>query len=229
MARAPRRLTPTRAALAGALAVLLVGCTSPRIDFDPVRTASPAGFPCPAAGSPASMSPQAVVRDGRVQIGKVSYPVAPAPYGPPSNLEYMAFGNLVGSQHASVEAPQANSMGWDSVVALARLSSVDGVWGGQRAAEVVSQCSLSMTWRGIDYHPEVRRDEERTVDGHPGWIRITDLSFTVPGIRATREVQTVIAVQVGDESYAYLSYLPNTAENLKAALDATREGLRVDD
>ena len=123
----------------------------------------------------------------------------------------------------------ATTIGWDSVVGLARLSSVDGVWGGQKAAEVVGQCSLSMTWRGIDYHPQLRRDEEFTVDGHPGWIRITDLSFTVPGIRATTEVQTVVIVQARDESYAYLSYLPDTAAHLKAALDATREGLRVAD
>ena len=228
MAHSPRRM-PSRTALAAALVALLAGCTSPLIDFGPPRTPSPAGFPCPPVARPASTAPQPLVTSGRVHVGKVSYPVAPPPYVTPSNAEYIAFGNLIGSQHASVEQPTATTIGWDSVVGLARLSSVDGVWGGQKAAEVVGQCSLSMTWRGIDYHPQLRRDEEFTVDGHPGWIRITDLSFTVPGIWATTEVQTVVIVQAGDESYAYLSYLPDTAAHLKAALDATREGLRVAD
>ena len=209
------------------LCLLLSGCTSPIVGFDGTTSASPAGFPCPPLQRPASAAPQPAVTSGRVRVGAVSYPIAPAPFSAPSNLEYMAFGNLVGSQHAPVEAATATSMGWDAVVALARLNSVDGVWGGQPAAETVSQCSLSMTWRGIDYHPAVRRDEEFTVDGHPGWIRITDLRFTVPGIRATTEVQTVIVLQVGDDSYAYLSYLPDTAAALKPILDATRRGLRV--
>ncbi len=209
------------------LGALLPGCTSPVIDFDPARTASPAGFPCPPLTRPTPAALQPEVRSGRVRVGAVSYPIAPPPFSAPSNAEYMAFGNLIGSQHAAVEAATATSMGWDAVIALARLNSVDGAWGGQTAAEMVSQCSLSMTWRGIDYHPQMRRDETFTVDGHPGWIRIIDLNFTVPGIRATTEVQTVIVVQAGDDSYAYLSYLPDTAEHLKPILDATRDGLRI--
>ena len=92
---------------------------------------------------------------------------------------------------------------------------------------MVAQCSLSMTWLGIDYHPRVTRDEASVVDGHAAWIRVTELSFTVPGIRASTEVQTVIILQTEGESYAYLSYLPDTAPQLKPVLDATREGLRV--
>ncbi|MFT3969356.1 MAG: hypothetical protein QM695_03525 [Micropruina sp.] len=210
------------------LCLLLGGCTSPIVGFDSTTKASPAGFPCPPLQRPAAAAPRPDVTSGRVRVGAVSYPIAPAPFSAPSNVEYMAFGNLIGSQHASVEAATATSMGWDAVIALARLNSVDGAWGGQTAAEMVGQCSLSMTWRGIDYQPEVRRDEKFTIDGHPGWIRITDLRFTVPGIRATTEVQTVIVLQAGDDSYAYLSYLPDTAAPLKPTLDASRDGLRVD-
>jgi hypothetical protein len=210
-----------------ALITVVTGCTPIVVDPAPAPTTSAGGFPCPPFERPTSASPEPVVQSGRVQVGKVSYPAAPAPYSAPSNTEYMAFANLIGAQHAQVEQAGNSSLGWNSVVALARLSSGDGAWGAQRAAEVVSQCSLSVTWLGIDYHPQVRRDEPLRVDGHPGWIRVTDLSFAVPGIRATREVQTVVIVQPGNESYAYLSYLPDSAEHLKAQLDATRDGLRV--
>ena len=223
-----RRAPGSRVLCSLALVTLLAGCTPTIIDYGPSPTGAASGFPCPPFERAASALPAPEVRSGRVRIGKVSYPTAPAPYSAPSDGEYIAFGNLIASQHAPIEQATASSMGWDSVVALARLSSVDGAWGAQRASEVVGQCSLSVTWRGIDYHPRLRRDEALTVDGHPGWIRVTDLSFTVPGIRATSEVQTVVVVQVGDESYAYLSYLPDTAQHLKAQLDATREGLRVD-
>ncbi|MFT4295097.1 MAG: hypothetical protein QM582_06765 [Micropruina sp.] len=225
MRRTPRKLTVLAVTL-----TLLSGCTLPFPGIGDGPSPSPAGFPCPPnERSSASPLPAPQLVSGRVQVGAVSYPAAPAPYTAPDGTEYMPFGNLIGSQHAPVEQVAATSMGWQSVIALARLSSVDGAWGLQKAAEVVSQCSLSMTWRGIDYHPAVRRDESITVDGHQGWIRITDLSFSVPGIRATAEVQTVVTVQVDDHSYAFLSYLPNSAPELQPAVDAARDGLRVKD
>ncbi|MFT4217664.1 MAG: hypothetical protein QM619_10855 [Micropruina sp.] len=212
-----------------ALFVLLTGCTPILFGSGGTSSGSTAGFPCPPIGSPvASASPEPIVRAGRVHVGRVSYPIAPAPYGAPSEGAYLAFGNLVGSQTAFVERATASNLVWNSVIELGRLSSADGAWGAQRAAEVVSQCSLSVTWLGIDYHPQVRRDEQFAVDGHDGWIRITDLSFTVPGIHTTSEVQTTVIVQVGDESYAYLSYLPSSAPELQPLVDATRDGLRVD-
>ena len=210
-----------------ALLVVLAGCTPPTFDPNQPSSTTSAAFPCPAVSQPSSTSPP-ILRSGRVQVGKVSYPTATAPYEPVDTAEYVPFSNLVGSQRASVEPSTANSMGWESVIALARLSSVDGAWGSARAAEVVSQCSLSQIWRGIDYQPKVSRDEAFTVDGHEGWIRITDLSFSVPGVRTTSEAQTVVVIQVDDESYAYLSYLPGSAPELKALVDASREGLQVD-
>lgn len=212
-----------------ALLVLLSGCL-PSVPSPPPSAPSvtDAGFPCPAVERPTPGAPGPAVASGRVGVGRVSYPVAPAPFDAPSNTDYIPFANLVGAQHATVERSTSSSMGWNAVVALARLSSVDGAWGAQRAAEVVAQCSLSMTWLGIDYHPRVSRDEASVVDGHEAWIRVTDLSFTVPGIRAGTEVLTVIIVQADGESYAYLSYLPDTAAELAPLLDATREGLRVD-
>ena len=211
-----------------ALLALLGGCTTaPLVPVPEQPTASTSAFPCPEFIRGGSPSPQPSVQSGRVQVGRVSYPTAPAPFSAAGNDVYIPFANLVGSQAASVEQGTQSSIGWDSVVTLARLSSVDGAWGGPRAAEVVSQCSLSMTWLGIDYHPTVSRDEAITVDGHDAWIRITDLSFTVPGITATSEVQTVIIVQLPEESYTYLSYLPNSAPELKPIVDATREGLQV--
>ncbi len=209
--------------------VMVAGCSPP--EFPGRTSASPSsagGFPCPPVDRSASTSSPPPVESGRVKVGRVSYPVAPAPYSPPSGTVYMAFASHSAGQSAVVEQATNSSIGWNSVVALARLSSVDGAWGAQQAAEVIGQCSLSMTWLGIDYHPRPRRDEPITVDGHPGWIRVTDLSFAVPGIRATREVQTVVTLDAGGETYAYLSYLPDTADQLKASLDATREGLRVD-
>ena len=208
---------------------LMTACTGPPIrDPGPGPSGNSTSFPCPSYASPTSDTPRAALRAGRVHVGKVSYPAAPGPYRALDNHEYLPFANRVGSQRASVEASSSASMGWQSVVALARLSSVDGAWGGPRAAEVVSQCSLSVTWRGIDYHPVVSRDQATTVDGHEAWVRVTDLSFTVPGVKTTKEVQTVLIVQAGDESYAYLSYLPNSAPDLAPLLDATRTGLRVD-
>lgn len=223
-----------RGALAAALALLvtsatLSGCTDDgsTTSSDIPRQAS-VGFPCPAFEPPSSASPKPVVQDGRVQVGAMSYPAAAAPFAAASNYEYVPFANLIGSQSANVEQSTSRSMGWDSVITLARLGSGDGAWGAQNGAEVVSQCSLSITWRGIDYHPQLRRDEAIRVDGHEAWIRVTDLSFSVPGIRADAEVQTVVIVLVDQESYAYLSYLPNSAPELADAVQATLDGLRVD-
>lgn len=223
-----------RGALAAALALLvtsttLAGCTDAGRGTSPGTSGNAsAGFPCPAFERPSSASPKPVVEAGRVRVGAMSYPAAAAPFGAASNYEYVPFANLVGSQSANVEQSTSTSMGWDSVVTLARLGSGDGAWGGQNGAEVVSQCSLSITWRGIDYHPQLRRDEAITVDGHEAWIRVTDLSFSVPGIRANAEVQTVVIVLVDQDSYAYLSYLPNSAPELADAVAATLDGLRVD-
>lgn len=211
------------------LAVLLVlaGCTPPGITPDPPPITGSAAFPCPAFTAASTASTPAV-RSGRVQVGRVSYPSAPAPFGAADTGEYLPFANLVGSQRAVVEATSATSMGWESVIALGRLSSVDGAWGAEQAAEVVAQCSLSQVWRGIDYHPSVGRDEAVQVDGHRGWLRVTELSFRVPGVKTTSETQTVVVIRVDDETYAYLSYLPGSAPDLKPLLDATREDLQVD-
>lgn len=214
----------TLVALVGATGCSVPGLTGPS-SAAPVSTV--AGFPCPPVGR-ASASPAPLVEAGRIRVGRVSYPAAPAPYSAPSSTVYIAFGSQIAGQSAVVEQATNSSLGWNSVVALARLSSVDGAWGAQQAAEVVGQCSLSMTWLGIDYHPRPRSDEPITVDGHPGWLRVTDLSFAVPGIRASREVQTVVTLDAGGETYAYLSYLPDTADHLKASVDATRAGIRVD-
>jgi len=206
--------------------VVLAGCTTPNLDPGPTSPVGPSGFPCPSY-TVSSGSPRAGDTSGRVQVGAVSYPAAPSPYQPVDSAEYLPFANLVGSQRAVVEPATATSMGWESVVALARLSSVDGAWGTAQAAEVVAECSLSQAWRGIDYRPTVSRDEALTVDGHEGWIRITTLDFAVPGVKTTSEVQTVVVIRLRDETYAYLSYLPGSAPNLRPIVDATREGLRV--
>lgn len=213
--------------LVGALAVLALasGCVIPGFGPDETTPSTSTGFPCPAWTSP---SPASSAASGRVTVGRVSFPAAPAPFEAANAGEYIPFASQVRSQRAGVEESTATSMGWQSVVALGKLSSVDGALGGPTAAEVVSQCSLSRTWRGIDYNPQVSRDEAYWVDGHEGWIRIVDLSFEVPGVRTKSEVQTVVVLTLDDESYAYLSYLPGSAPDLKPLVEATLNGLRVD-
>lgn len=209
--------------------VLLAGCTTGGTGPSQTPSSDPsAAFPCPAIERPTASPAPAAVTGGRVRVDRISFPAAPAPFSRPTSYGYLPFAVAMASQQATIEPSTPQSMGWEASLTVGRLGSADGAWGASRAAEVVSQCSLSITWRGIDYQPRVRRDEGTRVNGHEAWIRTTDLSFSVPGVRTTSELQTVVIVQVGDDSYAFLSYLPGTAPELKDALDAVQRGLRVD-
>ena len=90
-----RRAPGSRVLCSLALVTLLAGCTPTIIDYGPSPTGAASGFPCPPFERAASALPAPEVRSGRVRIGKVSYPTAPAPYSAAST---------------AIEAPASNSV-----------------------------------------------------------------------------------------------------------------------
>jgi hypothetical protein len=104
-------------------------------------------------------------------------------------------------------------------------------WAGPSTLQASDE-QLADSVRG-NYYPSpneraVRRDEARTVDGHPAWLYEFDLSWHVAGYDSTGERAALLLVDVGRPAPAllYIS-IPNTHAELYGVIDQVLESVQV--
>lgn len=151
--------------------------------------------------------------DGRLTAGHLSFPIFGDPWDPPSGDNRVPFGTYAVMQESLDQADYDGTTGhnWVSSMLLSDLISGDGFANSRAAAETVMKCVLGLYYG--DYQVE-RGDisaQAHSVDGHDGWLIESQLSFNIPGLKATGERVLLMVVQTDSDSFGlFYASVPNT-------------------
>ena len=177
--------------------------------------------PQPEAGS---APPQP--NDGRVHSGKLSYPMLPAPWGPPRPEYEVPFGRDVLQQFVQTE--QAPGLNWGAAVMVGELVAGDGFFAPKDGAEIVMRCVTGTFYGNAAVTRNDTRSAAMRVDGHDAWMMESDLSFTIPDIEATNELLRVVIVDLKNGSAGlFASSVPGNSPQHNTPAQQAMEGLRV--
>lgn len=176
----------------------------------------PAGNPtqnfCTAGASSNSPTPLPEV-PGRVSAGHLSFPTMGSPWDSPEVDNRVPFGTIAMMQAATDQADfNGKGQNWVSSILVADLVSGDGFADTQSAAGMVLKCVLGKYYSDTVVTDKQVSAKSHPVQGHPGWLIETQLSFNVPGLNATGERVLLLVVQVGTDQYGlFYASVPNTS------------------
>lgn len=179
---------------------------------------------CPKPEASGTPSPQP--GDGRVHSGSLSYPLLPAPWGPPTPQYDVPFGRDVLQQY--VETERTPTMGWGAAVMVGELVAGDGFFAPKDGAEIVLRCVTGTFYGDAEVTRNDTKSQALTVDGHDAWLMESDLSFSIPGLEATNELLTVVIVDLDNGAAGlFASSVPGNSPQYNAPARQAMEGLRV--
>jgi hypothetical protein len=215
-----------------AVVVVVVGVLAVR-GLSGVLTGAP-GLPggdpsanvCPTPEASGTPTPQP--NDGRVHSGPLSYPMLPAPWEAPAAPENeVPFGRDVLQQFVQTE--QTSTLRWGAAVMVGGLVAGDGFFAPKDGAEIVLRCVTGTFYGDAEVTRHDTVSQSMTVDGHDAWIMESDLSFSIPGLKATNELLTVVIVDLQNGSAGlFASSVPGNAPQYNEPAQQAMEGLRVD-
>ena len=184
----------------------------------------PSANVCPKPEASSTPSPQP--NDGRVHSGPLSYPRLPSPWGAPLPNTEVPFGRDVLQQYVETEPNPAP--GWGAAVMVGELVAGDGFFEPEDGAEIVLRCVTGTFYGGAEVTRNDTTSQAMTVDGHEGWIMESDLSFSIPGLKATNELLTVVIVDLENGSAGlFASSVPGNFPQYNEPAKQAMEGLRV--
>ncbi len=184
---------------------------------------------CTAGGTSYSATPFPD-RPGRVSAGHLSFPTMGDPWRDPGADNRVPFGTLAVMQSALDQDNYDGKGGvWVSSVLVSDLVSGDGFADTQSAANVVLKCVLGRYYSNTVVTRNDLSSAAYKVDGHPGWLIESQLSFDVPGLRAKGERVLLLVVSVAPDQYGlFYASVPDTSpDRLPEARDAMKN-LTVD-
>jgi hypothetical protein len=184
------------------------------------------------AGATSSSATPLPDRPGRVSGGHLSFPTMGTPWRTPNTDNRVPFGTVAMIQDALDQADyDGEGLGhdWVSSVLVSDLVSGDGFADAESASGVVLKCVLGKYYDNTVVTQKQLSSKAHNVDGHSGWLIETQLSFTVPGLKATGERVLLLVVQVEADQYGlFYASVPDTSpDRLPEARDALAK-LRVD-
>lgn len=184
---------------------------------------------CPPA--PATLAPTPATTDpSRVSGGSLSFPRLGSPWEAPTYDNRISFGSLAMMQSA---LDQANYDGlnhnWVSSILVSDLYVGDGFASTRNGAETVLKCVLGTYYSDTPVREARISEKSHSIDGHDGWLIETQLSFSIPNLRATGERVLLLVVQIEAEEYGlFYASVPDTSpDRLPEARQALAD-LRVD-
>ena len=187
----------------------------------------PTGEVCPPEDSEVE-SPLPKPNDGRVHGGPVSYPTLGSPWSAPRGDTRVPFGRDVQSQVVDVEPNYAPGQSWVASVLVGELQAGDGFFTPEQGSQIVVRCILGRFYGDAEVRSDVKVNKATTIDGKPGWVVESQLSFDIPNLKTKGELLIVAIVSSGSTAGLYYASIPDTVPELvQPARDALRE-LRVD-
>jgi hypothetical protein len=167
--------------------------------------------------------------DDRVYGGQLSYPRLGDPWNPPTFEDRIPFGRDVASQHITIHPGYEPLHNWVMPVMVGELWAGDGFYSPEQGAGIVNRCIFGEFYGDNPVTAETLQSESYTVDGHPGWITQTRLTFSIPNLPTTSELALVIIVATSElSSSIFYASIPNDAMQYKPDVDSTIAGLRVE-
>ncbi|WP_090591747.1 DUF2510 domain-containing protein [Auraticoccus monumenti] len=156
---------------------------------------------------------------GRVTSGRVSVPDLGSGWSLQPDTR-VPFGRGMMRQQMSVD----DSPPWIVSLNVGTMVSGDGFFSPEQGVHVVMPCLIGEYYFDQDVERRDVRDEALTVDGHPGWVLETELTFDIEGLDFTSERLVLVIVDLDDGTAgAVVVDLPASAADrepeLRAALD----------
>lgn len=203
---------------------------APMPQSDPTSPATSGGSPsavtCPES-TPDTTTP-APSTGNRVSSGHLSYARLASPFQAPIFDKRVPFGLDIQAQQAPLEKSADGRTSWAADVLIARLLAGDGFFGPEQGSKIVVACILGKFYGNNTITRHDLKNQATTVDGHPAWLVESQLSYSIPGIKATSELMIVevVATSAGEAGLFYAS-LPTTAPQLVPKARAAMAGLKV--
>lgn len=200
----------------------LTGVTTPPTGGQPSQDA------CPRVQSLPPDSPPARPNDGRVHGGPVSYPQLGSPWGPIQTDHRVPFGRDVAEQLVSVEPNYSPGSNWVASILVAELQAGDGFFTPEQGAQIVVRCILGEFYGDNEVRSDVQVNKATTIDGRPGWLIESHLSFDIENLETKGELLIVAIVATDSTAGLFYASIPDTRPELvKPARDALAQ-LTVD-
>ena len=167
---------------------------------------------------------------GRVQGGKLSYPLLGTPWEAVQEETRVPFGrDAFGQQVMLHENYNKKGDSWVASLLVAELVAGDGFFSPQQGSEIVTRCVLGQFYADT---PIERRDvvsQATTVDGKDAWLTEMHLSFKIPNLPETGETAIIVIVATSDESSSlYYASIPDSRPELLATARQVQAQLRVE-
>ncbi|MET1004396.1 MAG: DUF2510 domain-containing protein [Propionibacteriaceae bacterium] len=184
----------------------------------------PSADVCPKPEASSTPTPQP--NDGRVHSGPLSYPLLPAPWGPPEAEYDVPFGRDVLQQFVQTE--KTSTLTWGAAVMVGELVAGDGFFAPKDGAEIVLRCVTGTFYGNAEVTRNDTKSQAMTVDGHDAWLMESDPSFSIPDLEATNELLTVVIVDLENGSAGlFASSVPGNSPQYDAPAQQAMQGLRV--
>ena len=211
--------------------VVIVALVVPRLSgdvFGNPGSGNPTPDMCPAAEEPPSPPP--IIGD-RAYGGKMSYQLLGAPWSTPVLDDRVPFGPPAYSQTVVDHPNYSGKNSWVSSVLIGELWIGDGFSSTQQGAEVIFRCAIGKFYSDTQVTTTTVSSASHPVDGHDGWLLVSDLSFSIPNLPVTgeRAIILVVATDPANQDYSlFYASIPNDQTQLLPDAEAAMDSLRVD-
>ncbi len=223
-------------ALIGAVVVALIfggGQLLRAVGFDPFNPApnsNPTANPCPVPNPAAATIPPTITSDGRVRGGHLSYPQLGDPWSPPDVETRLPFGRGVATQVVMVEPNyKGDGNSWVASVVVGELVAGDGFIAPREGSEIVARCAIATFYDDAVVTRNDKVNQAVTLDGKPGWLLETHLSFDIRGLNEKGETAIFLIVQTSDSSSSlFYASIPDSRPDLLRTAREVQAQLRVE-
>ena len=208
-------------------AIRQFGGSTPISGNNPVN--NPTDQVCPKKGI--DWTPVPRPNDGRVYGGQLSYPMMSVPpWSMPQEDLRVPFGVDVNEQIITIHPNYDGGFSdWVISALVGGLNAGDGFYSPQEGSQIVVKCILGVFYGDYPVQSHVQKDEAFTLDGHPGWIVETNLTFSIPNLPTTSELAIIVIVQTSMEmSSIFYASIPNDATRYQPDIEQAMAGLRVE-
>ena len=237
----PRRRTSPGLWIAGVVGLLVLGLVVWLVaqgvgrlaaGEDPFPVPNGSGTPsqnvCPRSSSSATIEPES--SPGRVSGGRLSFPRLGSPWSAPRLDNRVPYGSLAAEQIVEVEPDfDGDGSSWVASVLVSDLFVGDGFASVQVGAETVLKCVLGTYYSNAEVQRQDLSSASHPIDGHPGWLLQTQLSFNIPDLQTKGERVMLLVVQVDLDQYGlFYASIPDTVSELQPDAEEALAGVRVD-
>jgi len=139
------------------------------------------------------------------------------------------FGVDVASQNVVIQTNfDGPGRDWYATVIVGELYADNAFDDLQQGSQIVNACIFNSNYDHTQLTVDTRRSEAYPVDGYPGWVTVSNLSFSIPGLITTSELAVVIIVQTSAANFSiFYTSIPNNAQQYTPDVQSALDNLHV--